>query len=183
LRQLNEELEENHIETEKQLQSEIEFKDSVLARQQASLDAASESAADYEQTIFKFRELVQQLQGDIESLKAKESGEEAAALSSQSQTMQTLKLELQSTATKAQAKAVALDLRRLDAEQANDHIGYLLAFLPQLYFDGEQESINIMLSIKRYPTVALHGQILSKKQQDPLQDRPSRQVPRTNVPY
>ncbi len=62
LKELNDELEESHVETEKQLQDELDYKDLVMREQQGIVDRLEENVADYENTIGQFRELVLSLQ-------------------------------------------------------------------------------------------------------------------------
>ena len=121
LRALSEELEEGHVENEKQMQADIEYKDTIILQQQTNMERVQETNSEYEQTIFKFRDLVRGLQADIERLRCaflvlfmhysharghRESQQEVASetLESQSQTMENIKLELQSTNLKAQSK-------------------------------------------------------------------------------
>jgi len=65
LKELNDELEESHVETEKQLQDELDFKDLVTREQQAIVERLEENVADYEGTISQFRELVLSLQAYV----------------------------------------------------------------------------------------------------------------------
>ena len=178
LRQLNEELEQGHLDTETQLQDEIEFKDNIIRTQTRTLTQTQETIADSENTIIKFRQLVRSLQSSLEqSQPGKEGGganaEEGEA---ESQAMKSLRQELQTTTMKAQSKgisvlsfflsfflsllqlitllfsffeAVALELRRLDAEQATDHLGYVLTFLPEKFFKGDHNCIRSTLAFKR----------------------------------
>lgn len=50
---------------------------------------------------------------------------ESRNLSSQSQAMMSLNLQLRSTVMKSQAKAIDLDLRKLDAAQATERLNYV----------------------------------------------------------
>lgn len=67
LKELADELEENHMETEKQLQAEIDHRDMLLRGQMERLASAEETNADYENTISQFRELVLNLQKWVHS--------------------------------------------------------------------------------------------------------------------
>lgn len=62
LKELNDELEESHVETEKQLQDELDYKDLVMREQNGIIERLEENVADYENTIGQFRELVLSLQ-------------------------------------------------------------------------------------------------------------------------
>ncbi|KAG0253457.1 hypothetical protein BG011_006358 [Mortierella polycephala] len=149
LKELNDELEENHSETEKQLQTEINIKDSQLREHMKRIETLEENIGDYENTILQFRELVAHLQSDLEQLRQKEESKAGGGLGSQSQAMLSLNLQLQSTAMKAQAKAIDLELRKLDALQANDNLMLVQPYLPDGFFRTENDSIQCLLLFKR----------------------------------
>ncbi|KAF9407583.1 hypothetical protein BGZ94_002642, partial [Podila epigama] len=150
LKELNDELEENHSETEKQLQAEINIKDNQLREHLKRIETLEENIGDYENTIIQFRELVAHLQSDIEQLRQKEESKaQGGGLGSQSQAMLSLNLQLQSTAMKAQAKAIDLELRKLDAMQANDNLMLVQPYLPDGFFRTENDSIQCLLLFKR----------------------------------
>ncbi|KAI9032609.1 dynein associated protein-domain-containing protein [Phycomyces nitens] len=151
LKELADELEENHMETEKQLQAEIDHRDMLLREQLDRLRSSEETNADYEGTIQQFRELVVNLQSDLEQLRHKEESQmsEKRNLSSQSQAMMSLNMQLQSTVMKAQAKAIDLELRKLEATQANDRLSYIQPYLPDSFFKTENDPISCLLLFKR----------------------------------
>ncbi|KAG1147474.1 hypothetical protein G6F37_004057 [Rhizopus arrhizus] len=151
LKELADELEDNHIETEKQLQAEIDHRDMLLREQMERMRAAEETNADYETTIQQFRELVTMLQNDLEHLRHKEVSQqsEQRTLSSQSQAMMSLNIQLQSTVMKAQAKSIDLELRKLEAAQANDRLSYIQPYLPDSFFKTENDAISCVLLFKR----------------------------------
>ncbi|CEG82120.1 Putative Dynactin 1 [Rhizopus microsporus] len=151
LKELADELEDNHIETEKQLQAEIDHRDMLLREQMERVRAAEETNMDYEATIQQFRELVSTLQNDLEHLKHKEVSQqsERRTLSSQSQAMMSLNIQLQSTVMKAQAKSIDLELRKLEAQQANDRLSYIQPYLPDAFFKTENDAISCVLLFKR----------------------------------
>jgi len=53
--------------------------------------------------------------------------------------------------TRAQTKAVDLELRRLDAEEARNHVCYLLSFMPPAFLarGGDHDAILMLLLIPR----------------------------------
>jgi dynactin 1 len=65
LKELNDELEENHIETERTLQEEITQKELDVYTQQRKVAQLEETCQDLEGTITQFRELVMQLQMSV----------------------------------------------------------------------------------------------------------------------
>ncbi|CAG8532048.1 11587_t:CDS:10 [Diversispora eburnea] len=150
LKELNDELEESHIENEKQLQAEIDHKDILIREYKKRIESAELTNADYENTINQFRELVATLQSDLEQFRQKETqSSESKNLSSQSQEMLSLNIQLQSTVLKAQAKQIDLELRRLDATQASEHLDIVQPYLPETYFETENDSIRCLLLLKR----------------------------------
>ena len=62
LRELNDELEENHLAQERELREEVEFKETLIREQSKRIQTAEETNLDYESTIMRFRELVLSLQ-------------------------------------------------------------------------------------------------------------------------
>ena len=121
----------------------------LLREQLERLRSSEETNADYEATIQQFRELVINLQSDLEQLRENEVNKESekSSLSSQSQAMMSLNMQLQSTVMKAQAKAVDLELRKLEAAQANDRLTYVQVTNKKGFFKS---------STKRSPRSFIH---------------------------
>lgn len=70
LRDVNDELQENHVEYERELVSEIEFKDSLLVECQKRNLIQQELVEDKEATMVKFRGLVTGLTAELDAIKA-----------------------------------------------------------------------------------------------------------------
>jgi dynactin 1 len=62
LRELNDELEENHLAQEREMREELESKEQLIREQTKRIQTAEETNLDYESTIMRFRELVLSLQ-------------------------------------------------------------------------------------------------------------------------
>ncbi|KAI0030979.1 dynactin [Vararia minispora EC-137] len=139
LRELNDELEENHVETEKAMQDEINDKDVQINGQQRRIDALEEACQDLEGTISQFRELVLHLQTELDSLRAQTqtAQSESAAAASQTAQMMSLNLKLQSTASKHQARTIDMEIHRIDAREAREMLAVVQPYLPRVYADGE----------------------------------------------
>ncbi|KAF8454601.1 dynein associated protein-domain-containing protein [Terfezia claveryi] len=159
LKELADELEINHIETEKQMQEELDYKDLFIAEQTkrvAQLDTSNEQA---EYTITRFRDLVNTLQSDLEDLRASQqiTEQEAEELTARSRSMMDINLKLQLSATKAQNKTIDLELRRMEAEEAMEHLQIVQMFLPEAFLH-ERDSI---LSLLRFRRVAFKSHLLN----------------------
>jgi dynactin 1 len=62
LKELNDELEENHVETEKAMQEDIDRKDMLIRERDQKIDNLEDACLDLDNTITQFRDLVMQLQ-------------------------------------------------------------------------------------------------------------------------
>ena len=178
LRELNDELELNHVEAEKQMQDELDYKDSLLGDQSHRSAQQDGKIADYEFTISKFRELVTNLQGHLEDMKASQQITEAEAeeLNSRSKAMADLNLKLHSSAAKTQINTVELELKRLEAEEAIEHLAIVQMFLPET-FNSERDSVLAYLRFRRIAAKCrvLHGTLKSKVSGE-VSSRPSEDV-------
>ncbi|KAA8571551.1 hypothetical protein EYC84_001550 [Monilinia fructicola] len=112
LKELNDELEINHVETEKEMQEEIDFKESIINEQARRAAQQDETLDDMEYTLSRFRE----------------------------------------------SKTIELELRRLDAQEASEHLSIVQLFLPD-GFSAERDSILALLRFRRVAFKAnlLHG--------------------------
>lgn len=172
LKDLNDELEETHVETEKQLQEEVDLKDLQLRDYRARNDGLESNVADYEQTFSQFRELVLNLQSDLETMRAEREEEEngivlgvdaggaegvtttgpikQSKLATQAQAMLNLNLQLQSSALKSQAKTIELELGKLSASQSQAHLDMTKPYLPVAYFEsGDSDAVESLLFFRR----------------------------------
>ena len=150
LKELNDELEINHMETEKQLQNEIDHQATLLLEWTNKSGVQDETIGDLEYTLSRFRGLVTNLQSDLEDMRASQQITEAEAseLSSRSRAMLDLNMRLQTSASKAQIKAIDVELRRLEAQESAEHLAIVQKFLPST-FDNERNSVHALLRLKR----------------------------------
>ncbi|KAJ3722605.1 dynein associated protein-domain-containing protein [Lentinula raphanica] len=138
LKELSDELEENHIETEKALQADIENLTTQLASSQLKIATLSDSCADYEGTIGQFRDLVVQLQGELQSLRVTTASAESERGEALSQTAAILSanIRLQSTASKARAREVEVELGKMRERELREELEIVEGFLPAVYSEG-----------------------------------------------
>ncbi|KAI8832696.1 dynein associated protein-domain-containing protein [Chytridium lagenaria] len=152
LRDLNDELEENHILTEKELQAEIDAKTRMVQELKKRLLSQEETISDHERVMFQFRNLVRTLQSDIDDLRSSTQSSEpysSELLNSQTQEMLSLNLRLQSTELKHRAKTIEADLKQLEASQAQEHLEIIKLFLPESFFKEEHDPILSVLLLRR----------------------------------
>lgn len=150
LKELNDELEVNHVQNERELQEELEFRDSVIAEQVRRAAQQDEALDDKDYTLSRFRELVKTMQNDLEDMRASQSvtDGESEKLNDRSRAMMDLNMKLQMSAAKAQVKTIDLELRRLEAQEAEQHLQIVKLFLPETYKE-DQDAVLALLRFKR----------------------------------
>lgn len=150
LKEINDELEINHVQNEKEMQEELDFKDSVIAEQARRAGQQDESLEDMEYTLSRFRELVTSLQSDLEDMRASHAVTETESeqLNSRSRAMMDLNMKLQISAAKAQVKSIDLELRHLEAQEAEQHLEIVKLFLPDSYA-SDRDSVLALLRFRR----------------------------------
>ncbi|RDW90299.1 putative dynactin [Aspergillus mulundensis] len=155
LKEINDELEWNHVETEKQLQEEIEYRETLYNDQVHRISQQDEVIEDLEYTLTRFRDLVSNLQADLEDMRASQQITEAEAtdLTARSRAMMDLNLKLQSSVAKAQTKTIDIELKRIEAEEDTQHLSILKLYLPE-YFEDERNSVLALLRFKRVSSKA-----------------------------
>ncbi|KAK0652073.1 dynactin [Cercophora newfieldiana] len=150
LKEINDELEINHVQNEKEMQEELDLRDSIITEQVRLAAAQKESVEDMEYTLSRFRELVTSLQSDLEDMRASHAvtENESEQLNSRSRAMMDLNMKLQISAAKAQVKTIDLELRRMEAQEAEQHLEIVKLFLPDTY-QSDRDSVLALLRFKR----------------------------------
>lgn len=160
LKEVNDELDINHTETEKQMQEEIDYQQVLLADQSKKSALQEETIHDLEYTLTRFRDLVTSMQNDLEDMRASKqiTENQANEMTSRSKAMMSLNMRLQASASKAQTKAIDLELGRLEAEESTEHLKIVRLFLPES-FKTERNSILAFLAFKRirFKAYLMHG--------------------------
>ncbi|KAI6012667.1 dynein associated protein-domain-containing protein [Pisolithus orientalis] len=151
LKELNDELEENHVEAEKVLQAEIDSKDGQIREQLQKISTLEDACQDLDNTIGQFRELVLQLQSELDTLRTQTQNaqHESAAAASQTAAMMSLNLKLQSSAAKNQAKTVELEIRKLETRETRELLTIIQPYLPQVYMENDSDATSCYLFFQR----------------------------------
>ncbi|ELT87630.1 hypothetical protein CAPTEDRAFT_161353 [Capitella teleta] len=147
--EMNDELQETARDTELELREEAEMSQARVADANRRVEAMQESIAEYDRTINKFRELVAQLQDANRELRT----QQVSADSSKQEQTPTIEFDFKAkfAETKAAAKAIDMELRRLDVQQANSHVTYLCAFMPDSFVKrgGDHDAVLVLLLVPR----------------------------------
>lgn len=160
LKEINDELEVNHVQHEREMQDDLDFKDSLIAEQLRRAAQQDETVEDLEYTLSRFRELVTNLQTDLEDIRASHAVNEVESeqINSKTRAMMDLNQKLQISAAKTQVKTIDLELQRMDAQEAQQHLQIVKLFLPET-FDEDKDSVLALLRFKRlaFKASLLHG--------------------------
>ncbi|KAJ5221032.1 uncharacterized protein N7469_009919 [Penicillium citrinum] len=165
LKEISDELEYTHIETEKQLQEELDYKETIFNEQVKKTEQQEETIEELGYTLGRFRELVTNLQADLEEMRSSQQISEAEAtdLTTRSRAMMNLNMKLQASVSKAQTKSIDVELNRMEAEEAVQHLSIVKLYLPE-YYDGERNSVLALLRFKRvsYKATIMNNTIREK---------------------
>ncbi|EMD32620.1 hypothetical protein CERSUDRAFT_161581 [Gelatoporia subvermispora B] len=151
LKELSDELEENHVETEKALQDDLDAKDIQLREQVRKTEALEEAYRDLENTILQFRELVLNLQTELDTLRAETqtAQHQSATAASQTAAMMSLNIKLQSSASKNQARHIDLEVKKIEAREARELLAIVQPYLPQVYVESDTAATNCYMFFQR----------------------------------
>ncbi|KOX69877.1 Dynactin subunit 1 [Melipona quadrifasciata] len=154
LQDMSDQLAESSKELELELREELDLALGAARDAYRHRDAALETLADRELTITKFRELTHQLQDQCLQLQQRVQSTETSKLGmggAEQQLAEILDFQKTFAETRAQTKAVDLELRRLEAEEARNHVKYLLSFMPLAFLarGGDHDAILTLLLIPR----------------------------------
>jgi len=174
LKEINDELEINHTETEKQMQDDIDYSESVIADQNRKSATKDQTIQDLEYTVNRFRDLVANMQSDLEDMRASQqiTETEANELTNRSRAMIDLNMKLQVSASKAQVKTFDVELGRMEAQESAEHLAIVQRFLPDSFETGtERNSVLAYLRFKRirFRSDLMHGFIKDKVNSQPYQ--------------
>ncbi|KAJ9665640.1 hypothetical protein H2201_004332 [Coniosporium apollinis] len=174
LKELEDELEANHLENAKQLQDVINHKDTIIIDHNRRLAQQEELLADQESTIQRFQGLVSSLQSALADMRVSKeiTDTQAEELSTRSRAMLDLNKQLQTSATSTKSRTIDMELRKLDAQEATEHLAIVQLYLPES-FHTERDSVLALLRFRRITFKAnlLHGLVKDNVSEDKLDAR------------
>ncbi|XP_030048404.1 dynactin subunit 1-like [Microcaecilia unicolor] len=148
INEMNDELQENARETELELREQVDMAAARVREAEKRVEAAQETVADYQQTIKKYRDLTAHLQEMNRELM---SQQEASVEQQQEPPPEMFDFKIKFAETKAHAKAIEMELRKMEVLQSNRHVSLLTTFMPDsfLWHGGDHDCILVLLLIPR----------------------------------
>ncbi|KAF7229833.1 transcript variant X3 [Nothobranchius furzeri] len=159
INEMNDELQENARETEMELREQLDLSGAKVREAEKKVEAAQETVADYQQTISKYRELTGSLQEANRELISQQS---ANADQPQQPVAELFDFKIKFAETKAYAKAIEMELRKMEVAQANRQVALLTSFMPDSFLrhGGDHDCILVLLLI---PRLICKAELISKQ--------------------
>ncbi|XP_075429679.1 dynactin subunit 1 isoform X2 [Ascaphus truei] len=162
INEMNDELQENSRETELELREQLDMSTARVREAEKRVEAAQETVADYQQTIKKYRDLTSHLQDVIRELR---NQQEASVEKEQQPSPEMFDFKIKFAETKAHAKAIEMELRKMEVNQANRHVSLLTSFMPDSFLrhGGDHDCILVLLLI---PRLICKAELISRQAQE-----------------
>ncbi|KAF7657119.1 hypothetical protein LDENG_00032000 [Lucifuga dentata] len=162
INEMNDELQENARETEMELREQVDLSGAKVREAEKRVEAAQETVADYQQTINKYRELTTQLQEANRDLISQQNANTEQV---QQPPAELFDFKIKFAETKAYAKAIEMELRKMEVAQANRQVSLLMSFMPGSFLrhGGDHDCILVLLLI---PRLICKAELISKQAQE-----------------
>ncbi|KAM8940064.1 dynactin subunit 1 isoform 1-T1 [Pelodytes ibericus] len=162
INEMNDELQENARETELEIREQLDMATARVRDAEKRVEAAQETVADYQQTIKKYRDLTAHLQDINRELR---SQQEATVEKEQQPSPEMFDFKIKFAETKAHAKAIEMELRKMEVGQANRHVSLLTSFMPDSFLrhGGDHDCILVLLLI---PRLICKAELISRQAQE-----------------
>lgn len=162
INEMNDELQENARETEMELREQLDLSVAKVRDAEKRVEAAQETVADYQQTINKYRELTTRLQDANRELISQQN---TNAEQVQQPPTELFDFKIKFAETKAYAKAIDMELRKMEVAQLNRQVSLLTSFMPDSFLrhGGDRDCILVLLLI---PRLICKAELISKQAQE-----------------
>lgn len=152
LEEVHAQLVESNHELELDMREELDMANAAKREATREKEAALETIIDRDQTILKFRELVNKLNEQTQELREKlnqdtgKPGNKETILAEPS-----IDFKQMFNESKAFTRAIDLQLRQIELKQSSEHIQYLTAYMPETFMarGGDHDAILVILLISR----------------------------------
>ncbi|XP_068569657.1 dynactin subunit 1-like isoform X2 [Cebidichthys violaceus] len=161
INEMNDELQENGRETEMELREQVDLSGAKVREAERKVEAAQETVADYQQTINKYRDLTASLQDANRELISQQN----ANVEVQQPPAELFDFKIKFAETKAYAKAIEMELRKMEVAQSNRQVSLLTSFMPDSFLrhGGDHDCILVLLLI---PRLICKAELISKQAQE-----------------
>ncbi|XP_039524838.1 dynactin subunit 1a isoform X3 [Pimephales promelas] len=161
INEMNDELQENARETELELREHLDLAGARVREAQRRVEACQETVADYQHTISKYRELTTHLQEVNREL----TNQQSSSAEVQQPAAELFDFKIKFAETKAYAKAIEMELRKMEVNQANRQVSLLTSFMPESFLrhGGDHDCILVLLLI---PRLICKAELISKQAQE-----------------
>ncbi|CAJ1086747.1 dynactin subunit 1-like isoform X11 [Xyrichtys novacula] len=158
---MNDELQENARETEMELREQLDLSSAKVREADKRVEAAQETVADYQQTISKYRDHTTRLQ---EANRELISQQNANADQVQHPPADLFDFKIKFAETKAYAKAIEMELRKMEVAQSIRQVSLLTSFMPDSFIchGGDHDCVLVLLLI---PRLIFKADLISKQTQ------------------
>ncbi|XP_048827520.1 dynactin subunit 1-like isoform X2 [Brienomyrus brachyistius] len=160
INEMNDELQENARETELELREQVDMSAARVREAEKRVEAAQETVADYQQTIQKYRELTAHLQEVNRELTNQQE-----ATSEPRPAAELFDFKIKFAETKAHAKAIDMELRKMEVAQTTRQVALLTSFMPDSFLQhgGDHDCVLVLLLI---PRLICKADLISKQAQE-----------------
>ncbi|XP_023277519.1 dynactin subunit 1-like isoform X4 [Seriola lalandi dorsalis] len=161
INEMNDELQENSRETEMELREQLDLSGAKVREADKRVEAAQETLADYQHTITKYRDLTTRLQDANRELISQQN----ANAEVQQPPAELFDFKIKFAETKAYAKAIEMELRKMEVAQSNRQVSLLTSFMPDSFLrhGGDHDCILVLLLI---PRLICKAELISKQAQE-----------------
>ncbi|XP_037334619.2 dynactin subunit 1-like isoform X1 [Pungitius pungitius] len=161
INEMNDELQENGRETEMELREQVDLSGAKVREAEKRVEAAQETVADYQQTINKYRDLTASLQEANRELISQQNMNAEV----QQPPAELFDFKIKFAETKAYAKAIEMELRKMEVAQSNRQVSLLTSFMPDSFLrhGGDHDCILVLLLI---PRLICKAELISKQAQE-----------------
>ncbi|KAM8899114.1 dynactin subunit 1-like isoform 2-T2 [Spinachia spinachia] len=161
INEMNDELQENGRETEMELREQVDLSGAKVREAEKKVEAAQETVADYQQTINKYRDLTASLQEANRELISQQNMNAEV----QQPPAELFDFKIKFAETKAYAKAIEMELRKMEVAQSNRQVSLLTSFMPDSFLrhGGDHDCILVLLLI---PRLICKAELISKQAQE-----------------
>ncbi|XP_029310303.1 dynactin subunit 1-like isoform X2 [Cottoperca gobio] len=162
INEMNDELQENGRETEMELREQVDLSAAKVREAEKRVEAAQETVADYQQTISKYRDLTASIQEANRELITQQN---TNAEQVQQPPAELFDFKIKFAETKAYAKAIEMELRKMEVSQSNRQVSLLTSFMPDSFLrhGGDHDCILVLLLI---PRLICKAELISKQAQE-----------------